>query len=163
MSLRMETLLKLIEILAGLVGPVLVVVVTTRMNHTLKENARIKELEEEAKAKEKKDLDDRLTKLEESIAKLGEKLEKLEETINDLDSTDGKFDKRFKDLAKQQKLNARYTHELAQLVITIAAGMRDQHLDGNVTNAIDQYHKFEQGILNEFVVNGANLVEDRVG
>lgn len=54
-------------------------------------------------------------------------------------------------LAAMNRLNGQYTHELAQLVMVLAEGLRDQHLDGNITRAVEKYRKFEADALGSFV------------
>ena len=49
------------------------------------------------------------------------------------------------------RLNGQYTHELAQLVMVLAEGLRDQHLDGNITRAVEKYRKFEADALGSIV------------
>lgn len=56
-------------------------------------------------------------------------------------------------IAALNRLNGRYTHELAQLVVVIGEGVRDQHLDGNITKAISTYRKFESNVLGSFVAD----------
>ena len=60
-------------------------------------------------------------------------------------------------LNRSTRLNGQYVHELAQLVMVLSEGMRDQHLDGNITRAINDYRKFEADALNSLLTGGANL------
>ena len=54
-------------------------------------------------------------------------------------------------IMKMNRLNGQYTHELAQLVIVLAEGVRDQHLDGNITRAITKYRHFESTALGDYI------------
>jgi len=57
----------------------------------------------------------------------------------------------FQALSAMNRLNGQYTHELAQLVMVLAEGLRDQHLNGNITRAVEKYRKFEADALGSVV------------
>ena len=60
--------------------------------------------------------------------------------------------------------NGQCTGELAQLVMVLAEGLRDQHLDGNITRAIDKYRKFESEKLKDIMtgcMSGASKSDDK--
>ncbi len=63
----------------------------------------------------------------------------LRETKDDVDALFQSMTK----LSATTSLNGRCTSELAQLVMVLAEGLRDQHLDGNITRAVDKYRTFE--------------------
>lgn len=143
----MDELLRLIEIIAGLLGPIAVAWLTWHMNKSQKENARIKELEQKEHNREREELHKRIDGLEEKIDKVNDGLSGVSTSVSTLQRVDEKFDDEMRLLMKQHQLSGRYTHELAQLVIVLAAGMRDQHLDGNITRAIETYQRFEHETL----------------
>ncbi|MCM1230081.1 MAG: hypothetical protein NC489_08110 [Ruminococcus flavefaciens] len=143
----MDGVIQILQLLTSFAGPIIVAWFTAKMNKITKDNAEIKRLEDEKKEREKKDLDDRL----DGIAKRLDDIDKLtagmSSSLGELTDVDETFSDRVDAIMKQQKLIGQYTHKLAQLVITVATGMRDQHLDGNITHAVDQYHEFEQKTL----------------
>lgn len=63
----------------------------------------------------------------------------------------------FATLTALSELNGQYTHELAQLVMVLAEGLRDQHLDGNITRAVEKYRKFEADALGSIVTGKSQL------
>ena len=147
----MESVIQILQLLTGFAGPIIVAWFTARMNKITKDNAEIKRLEDEKTARDKKELDDRINMLVEQVEKLQQLTSTSQEALQKLEGVDEKFDERFDTIADQQKLIGQYTHKLAQLVITVATGMRDQHLDGNITRAVDQYREFEQETLSSIM------------
>lgn len=79
---------------------------------------------------------------------------KLNDATNELSKTQAANDELLRtvqSLSNMNRLNGQYTHELAQLVMVLAEGLRDQHLDGNITKAVAKYRKFEEDALGAMV------------
>jgi vacuolar-type H+-ATPase subunit I/STV1 len=79
---------------------------------------------------------------------------KLNDATNELSKTqaaNGELLRTVQSLSNMNRLNGQYTHELAQLVMVLAEGLRDQHLDGNITKAVAKYRKFEEDALGAMV------------
>lgn len=120
---------------------------------------REKSAEKAEKAAEKAE-DAQYDKLLTAIDAVTQSLEasniEIEALRDDLDSYRADTDtlsKNISHIAALNRLNGRYTHELAQLVVVIGEGVRDQHLDGNITKAISKYRTFESNVLGSFVVD----------
>lgn len=152
----MDDLLTFLQIIAGFSGPIIVAWFTAKMNKTAKENARIKELEEEKRENERLALKARMDKFSDDLTALSRQVSELSEAVDGLTRVDEKFGEKVDAIARQQKMIGKYTHKLAHLVITIAGGMRDNHLDGNITSAIDDYHQFEQETLAKMMGNDSD-------
>lgn len=147
----MDDFIQILQIITGFIGPIIVVWFTAKMNKITKDNAEIKRLEDEKTAREKQELNDTIEGLSKKIESLESTLSDSQEVIRNLTGVDRKFDERVAALVEQQKLLGQYVHKLAQLVITVATGMRDQHLDGNITRAVDDYREFEQRTLSSLM------------
>lgn len=147
----MDDFIQILQIIAGFIGPIIVVWFTAKMNKITKDNAEIKRLEDEKSAREKQELNDTIENLSKKIESLESTMAESREVIRDLTGVDNRFDERVVALVEQQKLLGQYVHKLAQLVITVATGMRDQHLDGNITRAVDDYREFEQRTLSSLM------------
>lgn len=88
-----------------------------------------KDTERKLAAKEQADITKAMTDATEALNATRKEVEELTQTVAKLSAT--------------TSLNGRCTSELAQLVMVLAEGLRDQHLDGNITRAVDKYRRFE--------------------
>lgn len=134
-----------IVLLIQLATPFAVLFITWWYNHKQAEKKRVEKLEEDAENNKQKTLNDNLKNATDAlnnartdILRLSKENEELKDQLHHV--------------AAQNKLNGRYTHELAQLIMVLAEGIRDQHLDGNITKAVAKYRKFESDILGSFIV-----------
>ena len=118
----------------------------------------IRELTDHVNNLEDNNLDARLDEVESDIEELKNQfsnaLDKFNASINGVKATIEEIKEDQDHLTKASQLNGRYTHELAILLMTLSEGIRDQHLDGNITRAIVRYRKFEQEVLGDIVSNG---------
>lgn len=147
-------ILEWVKTLLTFLGPIAVVVVTARMERNRKADAKVKALEDEKRERKEQDLKDKLESIHDEIDATNKRIDQLNARI---DKTDQllremqEFDKATKEdmriLTISHRVNSSYVHELAHLVEVLAEGMRDQHLDGNITKAIAEYRNFEQSTL----------------
>lgn len=90
------------------------------------------------------------------------KLKKQLETIEDLCKANSSavdvLNRVVREISSQQqmlqnsnKINGKCTRELAYLVTVLSEGLRDNHLDGNITAAVNRYKKFEYEILGQLM------------
>lgn len=135
----------------GFLGPILVVIVSARMEHNRKADARVKELENEKRAKEDKDLKDAIQEIKDEVKKINSRVNDLDKVMSELQTFDQDTKDDLHNLARTHQLSSTYIHQLAQLVTVLAEGMRDQHLDGNVTQAINEYRNFEHTTLTKLM------------
>lgn len=126
--------------------------------HTKKRDAKEAE-EKRLKAEAAQARDKKLDNITSSLNEITVKLEKSE-----------KFDEAtLKDLHKlwdMNRLQCQNQAALAELVMTLAEGLRDQHLDGNITAAVEKYRAHEQttlqSVLNGQIVVGGSLETESI-
>lgn len=145
----------MIEFLQGLTSELVVAAVVGVAGYII--NRTIKRNEEARAAQEKLNKINAESKLNEAIdemKKVSNNVKALSDTITtlsldvkQLQASDLEQNRIIRNIANTNRINGQCTSELAQLVMTLAEGMRDQHLDGNITKAIDTYRKFESKTL----------------
>lgn len=154
----MDTFLELLKVLLDFAGPIAVVVfggiMTARQTREQKENSRIKELEKQESDRKEKELQQKFDGINQNLAVVNDRLSDLSSKIEKMEGIDERYEESLKYLKKQHALSWQYTHELAQLLMVLAAGMRDQHLDGNITKAIARCQDFEHKTLSQFMTTG---------
>lgn len=147
----MDYAVQLIQAFLSFLSPILVVIVTIRMERTRKADARIKKLEEEKKNREEQELNDTIRSLQNSIDAVSKQLDETENTLASMREYDRFVQSSIEELKTSHKISTEFTQELAQLVTVLAEGMRDQHLDGNITRAISSYREFQEKKLTEYM------------
>ena len=117
-----------------------------------------KKLEEEKKAAEKKEQEEKEEKHEQLIKDQNDKIDALAQDIasmkvmiEEAHKADLQTDKKINRLAISGDMTSTKVSELATVVMTLAEGLRDQHLDGNITRAVEKYRKYESDTLNRVV------------
>lgn len=147
----MDYVVDLIQAFLSFLSPILVVIVTIRMERTRKADARIKKLEEEKKNREEQELNNTIRSLQNSIDAVSKQLDETERTLASMREYDRIVQSSIEELKTSHKISTEFTQELAQLVTVLAEGMRDQHLDGNITRAISNYREFQEKKLTEYM------------
>ena len=147
----MDYAVQLIQAFLSFLSPILVVIVTIRMERTRKADARIKKLEEEKKNREEQELNNTIRSLQNSIDAVSKQLDDTESTLASMREYDRFVQSSIEELKTSHKISTEFTQELAQLVTVLAEGMRDQHLDGNITRAISSYREFQEKKLTEYM------------
>lgn len=147
----MDYAVQLIQAFLSFLSPILVVIVTIRMERTRKADARIKKLEEEKKNREEQELNNTIRSLQNSIDAVSKQLNDTESTLASMREYDRFVQSSIEELKTSHKISTEFTQELAQLVTVLAEGMRDQHLDGNITRAISSYREFQEKKLTEYM------------
>ena len=147
----MDYAVQLIQAFLSFLSPILVVIVTIRMERTRKADARIKKLEEEKKNREEQELNNTIRSLQNSIDAVSKQLDETENTLASMREYDRFVQSSIEELKTSHKISTEFTQELAQLVTVLAEGMRDQHLDGNITRAISSYREFQEKKLTEYM------------
>ena len=117
-----------------------------------------KKLEEEKKAAEKKEQEEKEAKHDKLIKDQNAKIDALAQDITSMKTmieeahkVDLQTDKKINQLAISGDMTSMKVSELATVVMTLAEGLRDQHLDGNITRAGEKYRKYESDTLNKMV------------
>ena len=89
--------------------------------------------------------------LQNSIDAVSKQLDDTESTLASMREYDRFVQSSIEELKTSHKISTEFTQELAQLVTVLAEGMRDQHLDGNITRAISSYREFQEKKLTEYM------------
>lgn len=147
MSEEFEFLVTLLQI----ASPFLVLAITWRNSELGKRKSEQKTMEKELEEAKRKELYDALHEATETMKRSQEDINKLALKIKEIDDRDTELKMTLDNIGKMNRVNGRYTHQLAILVTTLAEGLRDQHLDGNITEAVKQYHEFEAKMLGSVV------------
>lgn len=113
--------------------------------------------DDERKATERKLAENEREKLNTSLIEATEAIKKAKEEVDSLQTAM----EQIRQLAAIASLNGKFTSELAQLVMALAEGIRDQHLDGNITSAIDRYRQFELTELGNIMSNIGSLTSKK--
>lgn len=117
-----------------------------------------KQAEQEARDRREKEIDQKLQALSDTLGKIDGRIDQLEGEMAKQRETDAKLMDDLRELAERHQVTAEYVHNVSTLITVLAEGMRDQHLDGNITNAIAVYRKFESDVLNRLMTKP--VVED---
>lgn len=147
----MNTLLSVLGVVLPSLCTVFVAIITVAGERNKKAEKLEKEAEQKAQEQRDKDIDEKFQKLSEKIDKLSERIDSVEQMVEDLQDTDKQTRDDMRELSRQQHVNGEYIYELSKIVTTLAEGMRDQHLDGNVTNAVAAFRKFERDTLSQLI------------
>ena len=135
------------ELILGIVLVVITLVITKKFNKfqsDIEESEKLKELN---RKRESDELKTEIQNVGKSLLTMNDALQSLIRDIEELKHHDIEQDRMIRNIANTNRLNGQCTYELAQLVMVLSEGMRDQHLDGNITRAIDNYKKFENKTL----------------
>lgn len=151
----MQEWLSIVSIICGFLSPIIVGYISYKAQVYNKKAKEVKDAEEKEKKLHEKELKDTLKDISDGIGALSTKLNAIETKVGELAEHNEEQDQAIRQLFRSSKINGQYVHELAQLVMVLSEGMRDQHLDGNITKAINQYRQFESEALNR-LLNGDN-------
>jgi len=139
--------------IAQLASPFLLLWVGYIHTHREKRQEKAEKAQSDAEAIRYKNLLDAIEQVTQSLKTTQTDIDSLRKDLDqyreDLETLSGEISH----VAALNRLNGRYTHELAQLVVVIGEGVRDQHLDGNITKAISKYRQFESGVVGSFVTD----------
>lgn len=156
----MTTIEVFLEIMGSVVTPLLIAIVGIYAEFNRRKASKLKKLEEESKARKEADEEKKFDDINASIKEVADDLKEVKREMGILKEQNEIQDKSIRAVVSTNQINGRCTYELAQLVMTLSEGMRDQHLDGNITRAIDQYRRFESGTLGSFLT-GKNPLDDK--
>ena len=156
----MTTIEVFLEIMGSVVTPLLIAIVGIYAEFNRRKASKLKKLEEESKARKEADEKKKFDDINDSIKEVADDLKEVKREMGILKEQNEIQDKSIRAVVSTNQINGRCTYELAQLVMTLSEGMRDQHLDGNITRAIDQYRRFESGTLGSFLT-GKNPLDDK--
>lgn len=130
--------------LLGAVTPFIILCLGWWYNYKQKKDKKAADTENELEHMKEKSLRDDLSDAIHRLDQATEDTKEMRELARAMNEN-------FQTLSAMNRLNGQYTHELAQLVMVLAEGLRDQHLNGNITRAVEKYRKFEADALGSVV------------
>jgi len=142
-----DQVLEWVKTILNFASPVVVLIVSAKIERRQRKEADAKKEKAEADSKRDEEMKKLIQGLTDDIKEIKEKLGDVDSTIQSLQSYDETVKDDMHSMSQSQQINAQYVHELAELVMTLAEGMRDQHLDGNITRAIASLRAFEHDTL----------------
>lgn len=108
----------------------------------------------------KKTADDKEKERKEQIDNQTKKIDNLIVDISELKKDMAQYHqvdldtiKKINALANAGEMTSTKLSELASVVMVLAEGLRDQHLDGNITKAVEKYRKYESDTSNAMLHN----------
>ncbi len=102
------------------------------------------------KEKERKEqIDNQTKKIDDLIGDISE----LKKDMAQYHQVDLDTIKKINALANAGEMTSTKLSELASVVMVLAEGLRDQHLDGNITKAVEKYRKYESDTSNAMLHN----------
>ena len=150
--------LEVLSIIAGFLSPLMVIVLTSRAK--IRESDHAAELEDrrEQTKKQSERYDEIIasigtlrTDIRNQIDQIRSDVDDIGNRMNDLQSYDRKVEKDLAVLENQNELSGKYVRELTALMMALAEGVRDGHLDGNITAAAVQFRQFEEQELSKLL------------
>lgn len=142
--------------LMQLISPFAILYLTIRSNRKDKQNDIDRKKAQDAADQKDKEFKESIQESKDAVSKAMSEIEKLSGSIHDYEELNEELRRTIKHIMQMNRLNGQYTHELAQLVIVLAEGVRDQHLDGNITRAITKYRQFESTALGDYITGGGH-------
>ena len=149
----MDTFISLLGVLAPSIASVVVVIITVRGERSKKLEEAEKKAAKLAQAEREKDIDQKLKDLSDKIDKIDGCVSGVETQVVALQKADEDTLADLRELTQHMRINGNYIHELSKIVTVLAEGMRDQHLDGNVTAAVTAFRTFERDTLSQLITN----------
>ena len=137
--------------IGSIITPIVVAVIGVRGEINVRNNRKIQELEQAAKQKEKEERTKQMNDLKAQLEGLSSQIKSISSDISEIKTHNLDQDMAIEELSQSTRMNGQYIHELARLVTVLSEGMRDQHLDGNITKAINEYRSFESNALGEYL------------
>lgn len=115
----------------------------TRRDRIRKEESdrRDRELE-----KQSKETVDTLKDMRDVFLGLKGEVDSLATTVRNMQAVDTDVRTDIRRLERYYETNMQHTRQLGHLIMTLAEGLRDQHLDGSLTRAVNEFRRFEEGL-----------------
>lgn len=143
----MEQVLEWVKTILTFLSPLAVVIVSANIERRQRKEKEKKDEQAKADAEHDKEMKDAIKALSDKVDDLSTKVDGFESSIQGLQACDRSVKEALRNLSQSLQITAEYDHKQAALVMTLAEGMRDQHLDGNITRAIAALRSYEHDTL----------------
>lgn len=149
MSPNMELVLEWGKVILGFIGPLMVVVVTSKMNRSTKEREEKEKREKGEQDRKDAEIRAMLDNLSVKVDRIDKDLNVVRSTVEEMQKTDAGVRSDLAVLNNYHALNAKHIQKLGTTVCRIGEGLRDSNIDGKVTSAIDDLTTFEKNMYSE--------------
>ena len=139
-----ESLLGWFSAILGVVGPILLLLISAKIERRNKKEDQNREAERKDRQKETDDLKEMIKDLKGDVQKIDTEVTTLRSTVSQMQQYDNTVREDLQAVSQYHERTGKYVSELGNVVMTLAEGMRDEHLDGNITAAVASYRKFER-------------------
>lgn len=139
--------------ITAVVTPLLLAIVTFMSERSRRESKRNLELRDEIDKQNEKKRQERDTKIDENFERITNTLGDLCEKHEALRDIQEKQQDEINKITQLNELNMKRLRASEAVIIALAEGMRDQHLDGNITSAVAKYRSIEAESLDSFYHN----------
>ena len=139
----------ILSLLISIITPVMILVFGWIYTANQKKSEKIEKLENQVDDSEASKLKKQLATIEDLCRANSSAIDALNRVVRELSTQQNQ-------LQISNKINGKCTRELAYLVTALSEGLRDNHLDGNITSAVNRYKKFEHEILGQIMTGDDN-------
>lgn len=131
---------------------VTVAIISVRDGRTRKREDKLRKDEEELKTTKIKEEEAERKRVQDSIDGLAHIIAEIQRSIEEINQNYQEQQQGISELVKLSKMNGLYTHEVGQLSVVMAEGLRDNHFDGNITRALTNFQKFKDSTIGNILI-----------
>lgn len=128
----------------SIITPLIILVLGWKFTVSQKKNEKIETLEGKVDDAESSKTKRQLATIEDLCKANSSAIDALNRIVREISAQQTQ-------LQISNRINGKCTRELAYLVTALSEGLRDNHLDGNITSAINRYKKFEHETLGQLM------------
>ena len=141
-----------------LASPFILLLLGWWYSHEIRQRDKAKKDEDALENKERQEIIKSLSETQKALTQAKTDVQGLSTKVDKINDYIDRVDEAMTKVAAINRANGKCTNELAKLVMVLAEGLRDQHLDGNITKAIDEYRKFETDMIGD-MLSGKNDIQ----
>ena len=146
-----EILLQWLNPIIGLGASIVLLLVTNRINRRNKKEDDARAEAQEVHKKEMKEIMDLIKSLKDDVDAVRVETDGIKDELEAMRKFDLSVKSSLKHVSSKHETFGKYISQIGNVVMTLAEGMRDEHLDGNITAAIQSFRKFEREQLNDYI------------
>ena len=163
-------LLQWASLILGFVSPIVLLVITAKTDRRAKKEEFEREQAKSANQEERDWIKNQIQEIRNELKeqrehqdntnlRMTEEISKLQKVIGDMQECDEDVKADLRVLSAYMKDNVQNVTELSRVVITLAEGMRDRHLDGNITAVVASYRAFQEKQLAQYMAPAVRAPE----
>lgn len=150
--------IRALEILLAFLSPIILAFIASRQEKERERAKKESELETEQREKaaeaqkqQSEMLCGMITDLHDEVSQVRSDVDDMHATVRSMQDTDREIRQDISTLRMAQERSTAQSHELSKLVIVLGEGLRDQHLDGTLTEAVADYRAYEREQLHDLM------------